>query len=378
MDIQKLISDANEVVNKIAEIKNEHDDMRKKKKENFNFFSAIVSGKNNKEHIEKYHSNFIAYLLNSHASHDFEDLFLKCFFEELKKKFTIDNLPNELAFTIERERQTTGGRFIDISLELGTEWIVFIENKIWSGEQEDQMKDYCDFAEKNFKNGIGIYLTPNGFTPNSLDILPNSSKIKVVCLSYLEIIQWLKRCHEDQSVKKYQHVVGALKQYITVIENLIKTMKQDTKEIQKYLKQNKDKVENIIINRINLNEAIQDLVKEVRGKFKEDLEKKINKRNVPENLKIFINQGDYLFSGDEDKSYGLSYSVERNNEKVKVKDEGSVINAIEIEGINAHFGQIEEANAILVKFYETDKWDEIVEESAIKIVNEVLKFADKN
>ena len=63
---------------------------------------------------------------------------------------------------------------------------------------------------------------------------------------------------------------------------------------------------------------------------------------------------------------------------MKVKDEGSVINAIEIEGINAHFGQIEEANAILVKFYETDKWDEIVEESAIKIVNEVLKFADKN
>ncbi len=48
---------------------------RSKNKENFNFFTALVNGKNTKEHIEKYHSNFIGYLLNPKENHDFGSFF---------------------------------------------------------------------------------------------------------------------------------------------------------------------------------------------------------------------------------------------------------------------------------------------------------------
>ena len=83
IDVDGIISVAVGFSNKIKEVKDAGYNFRKGSKQNFNFFSAIVTSNDEKEHLEKYHSNFIGYLLNPKASHDCESLFLKSFFDSL-------------------------------------------------------------------------------------------------------------------------------------------------------------------------------------------------------------------------------------------------------------------------------------------------------
>ena len=62
MNKEETIKTINTTLNfasKIKEIKDAHNNFRKGSKQNFNFFYGIVR---DKAHIEKYHSNFIAYL----------------------------------------------------------------------------------------------------------------------------------------------------------------------------------------------------------------------------------------------------------------------------------------------------------------------------
>lgn len=380
MDAQILISDTNYLLNRIEKIKKEHYDKRKAGKKNFNFFSAIVSGKYDKQHIEKYHSNFISYLLNPKASHDFGTLFLKQFFEILKKApFNIGNLPDEETLTLERERPTDKGRFIDISLEYKNDWIIFIENKIWSGEQEDQITDYYDFAKRCFSHRMGIYLTLRGEEPTSIDV-GSFSDDRIICLSYKTIIEWLKCCSQIDEVVKHQHVQNALRQYIETIETILNVMKEDTKEIIEFLKKDKVKTINIIKNQRILNDAIKNLVIEVRDKFLGDLKNEVglkrgNENTIHESLKVEIVQGNYFFSGDEEKCFGLGFIITENNERFDYGSEesGGCGNGIQINNINAFCGDgIDQANAMLVNAYETAEWNKIVNLAADKIISEVI------
>jgi hypothetical protein len=260
-EMQKLIANVGEKLNDI-------ESRRKANKENFNFFSAIVSGKHSKDHIEKYHSNFIAYLLNPKGGHDFNGLFLRCFFDMLKKKFGVNDLPNVNIFTIEREKPTAEGRSIDISLE-ANDWIIFIENKIWSGELKDQMNDYCKFAKDYVNNGVGIYLTLNGDHPGSIDKTNNfEGKVKVINLSYSEIIQWLKCCCEQEEIVAHLHVLSALKQYITIIENLLKIMKENKKAILD-LVTSPANIENAmkLLENVTLEEVKVEILRQLKGKI---------------------------------------------------------------------------------------------------------------
>jgi len=378
MDIKNLVSNASQLSVEIVDIRKKEDNRRKNSKENFNFFSAILSGKNNKQHIEKYHSNFIAYLLNPNGSHDFGTLFLKYFFDELKNPpFSVQNFPNENTLSLEREKMTSNGRFIDISLGYKQEWIVFIENKIRSGEQEDQIKDYCEFA-KGFKNSIPIYLTLKGENAPSIEQCPDL-KSKVVCLSYKEIIRWLSTCLEDETIKEFPTVVGCLKQYIIIVKALLNTMSEETKTIIEYLKQNKDKAQLYIKNQRALNDGILYTIKEIRNTFFHDLESEIIKRkkenNIPKSLTINIYQGDYLYSG-ADNSWGLGFQIKNNNNEFEYGGDGfgGSGDGIRIKGINAHTEEgIDETNALLFGFYENpEEWRNTVLETSDYIMSVVL------
>ena len=381
MDIEHLISTASNIGKGITEIRDKHYEERKQKKENFNFFAAIVSGKNDKQHIEKYHSNFIAYLLNSEASHDFGNLFLQYFFELLKNPpFNVNKLPIELPLTVEREKLTNEGRFIDISLEVGKEWIIFIENKVWSEEGTDQMKDYCEFANNKYANKVGIYLTLKGESPVSINPISNSG-IRVICLSYKDIIKWLKSCCQDVEVNKHPHILSALKQYITVIENILHTMKEDTEAIIEYLKSNEVSTELILTNRRILNDAIWLLTKEIRDKFLADLTNAVDikieeAQSIPSLIKVRIHQGDYLFSGDEDKSFGLGFQILKNNELFSYEGGGygGSGNGIKINGKYAHCeDDIDRGNAELLRTYKYEtEWSRLVSSTADEIIREII------
>lgn len=382
-----FFSNAAKIAKNLRNIENEYYEKRKITKANFNFFSAIVNSRYNKEHIEKYHSNFIAYLLNPKENHDFGDLFLKHFLQIIKPDFfdiiDVSKLQN---FNVEREKMTKNGRFIDITLELGTDWIIFIENKIWSAELNDQMKDYCDFAENNYNHGIGIYLSIDGRIAESVKEY-KFSKIQTLNCNYNQIIKWLEACVKDDEVKFFPHIESSIKQYILVLKNILQIMKEDKKALSDYLIkiENRNIVAEIAQNQRLLYDSVLELIKEVRNCFLTDLENKIQtlKSSLPYNnlLDVKIHQGDYMFSGDEENSYGLGFTIKIKNENVDFNYGGAGYGGIgnciffkeqEDKALNTHYGYgIDKANSILISNFGEENWKSIVEYAANKIIQEI-------
>ena len=125
--------------NRILEI-NELKLPKIKKSSDFNFFSAIVSGKNKREHVEFYHSNFIAFLLSENENHGMGNHFFKNFIIELKEKNSdkIGSLFKNYEkidlkyYSVEREIFTGNKGNIDIHVTSNEpeKWAIFIENKV--------------------------------------------------------------------------------------------------------------------------------------------------------------------------------------------------------------------------------------------------------
>jgi hypothetical protein len=193
----------------------------------FNFFSAIITGKDNGNHIEFYHSNFMANLLNPKGSYGCGSLFLNELLftiresqpsEKLSKFLPIDTKKD---FIVDREKAVNGN--IDIYIESEDKWILFIENKINSKEGKNQLKDYCGWISENRQNCklLGIYLTKRGSQPEYF-AKETEYKNSVICLGYDKVIQWLEKCAEkirgkDDSCKVYCGVI----QCIMVVKEIV-------------------------------------------------------------------------------------------------------------------------------------------------------------
>jgi flagellar biosynthesis chaperone FliJ len=285
-----MISVAFDFSNNIKKIKEANSNFRKGSKQNFNFFSAIVSGKYSKEHHEKYHSNFIAYLLDPKATHDCESIFLKAFLEKIEeiknkseeivaeksdKKFTgfEEDEKQLLQISVEREKLVNGN--IDIAIESKNKWLIFIENKIEHFEAPHQVKDYCDWAEDHYNEWLGVFLTKNGSSPPSIKDYVH--KNKVICLSYREdIINWLKSCCTNEKLIYYPHIISALMQYINVIKKNLNIMdNKELEESQKYLKDNNSAAAQLAENISDLKQVLDEYIKIVRSNFLMDLKEKV-------------------------------------------------------------------------------------------------------
>ena len=155
-------------------------------------------------------------------------------------------------------------------------------------------------------------------------------------------------------------------------------MTEESKEAIKYLKNNIKETKAILKGRLALNEAIYYLVKEVRDKFVCDLNIEVKKRMVNNEISIEISieiqQGDYLFSGDFDKSFGLGFIVKKDNMLFNYGGTayGGCGKGLTIKEKDAHYGTgIEETNLILIEANDTNSWKEIVSDSAKFIMKQV-------
>lgn len=295
-----------EITNEIESIVLKYNQIKKDKKLNFNFFSAIVSGKNSREHIEMYHSNIISYFLNPNGNHDCDSFFLKEFIRYLNtktKQNEIELTDSEInSLKSEREKMIDSGRFIDISLvsKNTKKWIIFIENKFRSNELENQFSDYCLYAEKNYENGICIFLSLSGYKPNSLNAnnIINNPKFKHFYLSYNDIINWLEDCLDSDFLKNELKITDAIKQYIESLKKTLNIMENVVQnEIVKMLNENLEKASLIYRNIDLLQSSIVSLIEKKRADLIEmiyhNLENEIKKldfikiQNIDFNNKSF-------------------------------------------------------------------------------------------
>jgi hypothetical protein len=141
--------------------KPEFDTLRKSEAPYFNLFQVL----NIRHREETLHTPMLDHLLDPYGTHEQGELYLNAFLKHvLGLTISFGEISN---YTITEELNTDNGR-IDIILRYryqGRKKMIVIENKIYAGDQQDQLLRYYQYAKSVLacKNDLLlVYLTPNG------------------------------------------------------------------------------------------------------------------------------------------------------------------------------------------------------------------------
>ena len=194
----------------------EQERLKKEKEEGkcFNVFSAL----NMCSDEVRLHSRLLATLLNPKANHGLENEFLKSFLTALGlpedyithcKEQIVERLIGEVT-------ETNGGR-IDIILE-DRGHAVIIENKIYAGDQPNQLLRYHNYGVKTFgeNNFKLVYLTLYGSDPSPYSL--GGEHFEFIKLSYEQNI--LKLLEKLVKTLPQKPVHSTVEDYITIIKQL--------------------------------------------------------------------------------------------------------------------------------------------------------------
>jgi hypothetical protein len=204
------------LISQLTSIRKQHEKVSEFTGEKFNVFNILGLSTNE----VRTHSAFIGELLNPKGSHCQNELYLKQFV----KYFNIENFDYSNAI-LEIEKsigyitsdKKEGGN-IDILITDKNNNSIIIENKIYAGDQENQLLRYFNYGKKYCKTINLFYLTldgkePSGLSTNDLD------KKNFVCISYSQGIKnWLELCKE-KSVNQ-PIIRETLTQYLNLINQL--------------------------------------------------------------------------------------------------------------------------------------------------------------
>jgi len=191
----------------------------------FNLFQILGIG-----HYEvRTHSPILAELLNPQGRHGQGAVFLNLFLTKIRVgdvPFNASNTRVETERYIGPKTETTGGQ-IDIVVEDGIRRRILIENKIYAGDQENQLLRYHNYDQ----NADLIYLTLLGGDASAYSV-GGLDRESYRTISYeKEIRDWLMDCRKEAAC--LPSVREMLSQYIALIEEL--THQSTTKEMNEEL-----------------------------------------------------------------------------------------------------------------------------------------------
>ena len=222
-----MMEKVNAFLNTISKLYKNEKQVEHKKREDGEFFNVFNTIGLRAEEV-RLHSAFIAELLNPKGSHGLSNLFLQAFLEET-------GLPNDYIVyqqcsknIVERVigpvTDTEGGR-IDIIIDDGNHAII-IENKIYAGDQKNQMLRYNNYGRKKFPNGYKlVYLTLDGHKPDDSSL--ENDEYSYITISYeKDIVEWLEKCYSISAGKPL--VQSVIKQYFELVKQITNT-DMDTK-----------------------------------------------------------------------------------------------------------------------------------------------------
>lgn len=290
----------------ISEINKRYDEAAKLSGENFNVFQILGLSSD-----ELSHSSFLATMLNPKGSHEQGELFLELFLEEIKiNEFTAKNSTVETEkFIGEIDPNFENGGRIDIVItESNPNKQIFIENKIYAGDQEKQLFRYS----KNNKNAVLIYLTLYGTDASeaSLGKLKPEDYLRV---SYREnILNWLEKCKKESA--GFPLLRETISQYIFLIKKLTgqSRSKLMEKEIIEIIMSDNKNIESAFIISNNINKLKKEII---HTKLLPYLEIKYS--NSPYNMKFTLKNDKYLsaywgfsFEKEEWKNIKIQFEFE--------------------------------------------------------------------
>ncbi len=278
--LQELLTE----VNKVCLAAEQERKARQSRGEYFNVFNVL--GLRAEE--VRLHSAFIATLLNPEENHGVGDAFLRAF---LRKAGLDDNYINadnlntdnivERAIGYKNDDETEGGR-IDIIIEDGTHAVI-VENKIYAGDQNNQLLRYSNFGKKNFPKGFKmIYLTL--FGNEASESSTGGEKIDYICMSYRnDITAWLTECARIAFDRPL--VRETINQYIQLINQLTGRNMED-----KHLEE--------VVKIAGRDENLDSTIAIIEAQYK--IAEELRKEYIIEPLRKFTEENGYKLTTDGD------------------------------------------------------------------------------
>ena len=178
------------------------------------------------------HSNFLSWLLDPNENHNLKEVVLNKFLQEIinssdsfDESVTIEDIGID---NVEIRREWEN---IDLLIILD-EYVLCIENKIFSGEHSDQLTRYKNIVETNFsdKTQIYVYLNPFGYSSyGESDIyLPLSYQV------IIDILENLNLNEIDTTVKSF------IEQYLLTLKRDIMGIDENAELAQEIYKKHKE------------------------------------------------------------------------------------------------------------------------------------------
>lgn len=203
------------------------------------------------------HSNFLSWLLDPTANHKLNDSVLSKFLQEIIN--SSDNFDESITVedigikNVEIRREWEN---IDLLIILD-EYVLCIENKIFSGEHSDQLTRYKNIVETNFPDKLQIYVYLNPFGYSSFgesDVyLPISYQV------IIDILENLNLDEIDMTVKSF------IEQYLLTLRRDIMGIDENAELAQEIYKKHKELFDYIYEIKPdgvqNINTYIQDVLK---------------------------------------------------------------------------------------------------------------------
>lgn len=173
------------------------------------------------EDYEIRHSSFLAWLLNPHETHGLGDVFLSRFLQDV----LLDTRSNDISIvelsSLDNSKVEVRREWKNIDLLVITKnFVVCIENKMWSGEHSDQLNKYKNIIDKHFPHckKVFVFLSPHGGESSEKEVYIN--------YSYKRISEILSEIIDVRQGRIQSSVLTYLKDYNQSIKQNI--MKDDT------------------------------------------------------------------------------------------------------------------------------------------------------
>lgn len=321
------IHDIQNLLYQVGTIKQKYDQIAEITGEKFNVFSIL--GLQDRE--VRLHSALLNELLNSNGKHGQKDLFLKLFISVINSKntketvneFTKNVSCNEIKnFNTESSKSEveihTGfineevfeGGYIDILINDNNKHGIIIENKIWAGDQKNQLLRYNNYGLKIFSTFHLIYLTLDGKPPSEWSTDGKLTTEQYLCLSYNEdIMNWLELCRKECT--QLPIIRETLTQYINQIKNYsgksINHMEQA--DITKILTNTSTNIELAF----KISSSINDVKIHLVNLLLTRLSEKAEKEGFLFEKDIHISKGAYFSFYKKNWRYSLCYEFTSNN-----------------------------------------------------------------
>lgn len=307
------------------------------------------------------HSAFLAELLDVNGSHGLKDKPLKAFIRKcLDSEFAFQTTNSicKVEYSIGLKTATTGGR-IDIIVWDKEKRAIIIENKIYAGDQENQMLRYYNHS-KSYIDSRLIYLSLDGKIPSEYSMGGEAFDYHILSYKF-DIFDWLTEC--KQLAVDFPLVREAISHYINLIKQLTNTSSMDemNKEIVALVMQSPENLQNAF----ELEKVLTDVKIKTQWEFWKQLKKSLEEKGLH-------------VKGDDDSKKVKHWKVKGYYEKQRNRDInfGLWIEIFNKDGISLHWGCEVQTNIFFGFTIEKDGKGGISDSEEMKPYRQIIKNCD--